>query len=226
MCGVLGLRPTVGRSATTHCPATAYSAATFGAVAGTAADVTLVHAVIANAGEPLQVAISMSGVAAPGLVLVVFQELLARSHACSPTRHLSCRRRVSRQQHESCCAGVDASGGPPAATIPRQLCRPGQAPQLTGLRLGIFRPWFQHADAEIVAACSRAVACLEHLGARVSPALNASPQAAASWSCKCPPSSACRVLHGGRCSMLCAGGAHPHASAGCCKAGADLDHRC
>ena len=69
---------------------------------------------------------------------------------------------------QRCCAGIESIGALPAATIPRQMCRPGQAPQLTGLRLGIFRPWFQHADAEVVAACNRAVACLEQLGAKVS----------------------------------------------------------
>ena len=52
MCGVLGLKPTVGRFATSHCPPTAYSIASFGPIAATAADIAIVHAVICNAGKP------------------------------------------------------------------------------------------------------------------------------------------------------------------------------
>lgn len=50
LCGVVGLRPTVGRTSTTHCPENAFSIMSFGAHTASIADATLVYAVIANAG--------------------------------------------------------------------------------------------------------------------------------------------------------------------------------
>jgi Asp-tRNA(Asn)/Glu-tRNA(Gln) amidotransferase A subunit family amidase len=40
-------------------------------------------------------------------------------------------------------------------------------PDLSGLRLGIYRPWFEHTAPEIVAACDAAVAQLQAMGATV-----------------------------------------------------------
>ena len=50
MCGVVGVRPSVGRSAHTHCPPTAFSIAAWGPLAASVADAAIVYAVMANAG--------------------------------------------------------------------------------------------------------------------------------------------------------------------------------
>ena len=50
LCGVVGLRPTVGRTSTQHCPENAFSIMSFGAHTACAADAMLVYSVIANAG--------------------------------------------------------------------------------------------------------------------------------------------------------------------------------
>ena len=61
-------------------------------------------------------------------------------------------------------AGTAPDAGVPPATLPKALA---SAPHLIGLRLGIFRPWFMHAEQDVVAACWAAVQCLERLGAEV-----------------------------------------------------------
>ena len=38
---------------------------------------------------------------------------------------------------------------------------------LSGLRVGIYRPWFEHADPEIVAACERGLDRFKEAGARI-----------------------------------------------------------
>jgi len=38
---------------------------------------------------------------------------------------------------------------------------------LTGMRVGVFRPWFQHAEPEVVAACDRMLGLLKEKGARI-----------------------------------------------------------
>lgn len=42
-----------------------------------------------------------------------------------------------------------------------------EARDLTGVRVGIFEPWFEHADPDVVAACNRAVSTLAAAGATV-----------------------------------------------------------
>ncbi|GAA3946917.1 amidase [Allohahella marinimesophila] len=42
---------------------------------------------------------------------------------------------------------------------------------LTGLKIGIYKPWFDHADKAIVAACREAVKVLESLGAEIVPVI-------------------------------------------------------
>lgn len=58
LCGVVGLRPTVGRTSTAHCPDNAFSIMAFGAHTGCIADAVLLHAAIANAGAPALLAAS------------------------------------------------------------------------------------------------------------------------------------------------------------------------
>ena len=53
MCGVVGLRPTVGRSAHSHCAPTAFSIAAWGPLAASTADAAIVYSVMANAGVQL-----------------------------------------------------------------------------------------------------------------------------------------------------------------------------
>lgn len=66
---------------------------------------------------------------------------------------------------------MEGSGAPQPLAVPRALpsglAAPGAAPALGGLRLGVFREWFEDADAEVVAACHRAVALLVDRGAQV-----------------------------------------------------------
>ena len=50
LCGVVGLRPTVGRTSTQHCPENAFSIMSFGTHTVCAADAMLVYSVIGNAG--------------------------------------------------------------------------------------------------------------------------------------------------------------------------------
>ena len=50
LCGVVGLRPTVGRTSTQHCPENAFSIMSFGTHTACAADAMLVYSVIGNAG--------------------------------------------------------------------------------------------------------------------------------------------------------------------------------
>ena len=65
-------------------------------------------------------------------------------------------------------AGPDAADPNSSAQPPVTLedLTPGS---LSGLRLGIFRPWFAHAEPGVVAACDEAVAKLEARGAKVVP---------------------------------------------------------
>ena len=50
LCGVAALRPTVGRTATAHCPPNAFSIMAFGVISGCLEDALLVYAAIGNAG--------------------------------------------------------------------------------------------------------------------------------------------------------------------------------
>jgi hypothetical protein len=50
LCGIVGLRPTVGRTSREHCPDNAFSIMAFGVLADCVADAMLVHAAISNAG--------------------------------------------------------------------------------------------------------------------------------------------------------------------------------
>ena len=50
LCGVVGLRPTVGRTSTVNCPENAFSIMSFGTHTTCVADAMLVYGVIANAG--------------------------------------------------------------------------------------------------------------------------------------------------------------------------------
>lgn len=50
LCGIVGLRPTVGRTSTRNCPENAFSIMSFGAHTACVADSMLVYSVIANAG--------------------------------------------------------------------------------------------------------------------------------------------------------------------------------
>ena len=50
LCGVVGLRPTVGRTSTANCPENAFSIMSFGTHTACVADAMLVYSVIANAG--------------------------------------------------------------------------------------------------------------------------------------------------------------------------------
>ena len=66
-------------------------------------------------------------------------------------------------------AGCKEGGmGPPPVTIPRAVHSGGGA-SLQGLRLGIFRAWFEDASKPVVSACYHAVSCLTQLGAQVRP---------------------------------------------------------
>ncbi len=68
---------------------------------------------------------------------------------------------------------VNCAGAPQPLAVPRALfsgaAAPGAPPALAGLRLGLFRAWFEDADAEVVAACRRAVALLVDRGAQARP---------------------------------------------------------
>ncbi len=79
----------------------------------------------------------------------------------------------SRRKHAALCAAGTPEGGagaPQPLALPRALptgaAAPGAPGALAGLRLGIFRAWFDDADAEVVAACRRAVALLVDRGAQ------------------------------------------------------------
>lgn len=50
LCGLVGLRPTVGRTSREHCPDNAFSIMAFGVLAASVSDALLVHSVISNAG--------------------------------------------------------------------------------------------------------------------------------------------------------------------------------
>lgn len=61
---------------------------------------------------------------------------------------------------------------PPTWTLPPQLTLPpltrnAGPDDLQGLRLGLYREWFEDADEEVLAACHAAVAQLEQMGAKV-----------------------------------------------------------
>ncbi|KAK9834816.1 hypothetical protein WJX81_000884 [Elliptochloris bilobata] len=66
---------------------------------------------------------------------------------------------------------ADCAGAPQPLAVPRALpsgaAAAGAPPALSGLRLGLFREWFEDADAEIVAMCHRAVALMVDRGAEV-----------------------------------------------------------
>eukprot|EP00884_Botryococcus_braunii_P016489 jgi/Botrbrau1/3523/Bobra.341_2s0050.1 len=67
LCGLIGLRPTVGRTSREHCPDNAFSIMAFGVLAASVSDALLVHAAISNAG--------MEKVAFPPPALTVPQRL-------------------------------------------------------------------------------------------------------------------------------------------------------
>ncbi len=50
LCGIVGLRPTVGRTSTKNCPENAFSIMSFGTHTTCVADAMLIYSVIANAG--------------------------------------------------------------------------------------------------------------------------------------------------------------------------------
>lgn len=63
-------------------------------------------------------------------------------------------------------AGVDPADPATAAQPPPTLASFGRA-DLRGVRLGVFRPWFEHADDAVVAACEEALAVLREAGVEV-----------------------------------------------------------
>ena len=50
LCGIVGLRPTVGRTSTQNCPENAFSIMSFGTHTTCVADAMLIYSLIANAG--------------------------------------------------------------------------------------------------------------------------------------------------------------------------------
>ena len=66
----------------------------------------------------------------------------------------------------ACIAGPDARD-PNSLHQPPVTLDGWDDPDLSGLRLGIYRPWFEHAAPEIVAACDAAVDRLRAMGATV-----------------------------------------------------------
>mmetsp|Transcript_42983 Transcript_42983/g.109995 ORF Transcript_42983/g.109995 Transcript_42983/m.109995 type:complete len:658 (+) Transcript_42983:162-2135(+) len=67
---------------------------------------------------------------------------------------------------------ADAQRVPPTWTLPPPLMLPSltrhSGPQdLSGVRIGVYRKWFEDADAQVVAVCDAAVERLEGMGAKV-----------------------------------------------------------
>ena len=63
-------------------------------------------------------------------------------------------------------AGPDRRDPNSTAQPPVDLARFGDA-NLEGMRLGVFRPWFEHADRDVVAACDRVLTEMASRGATV-----------------------------------------------------------
>src|SRR5581483_12428045 len=61
----------------------------------------------------------------------------------------------------------------PDARDPGSRCQPAptiegfEQTDLHGLKLGIYRPWFEHASADVVAVCETLLAQLRELGVQV-----------------------------------------------------------
>ena len=53
LCGVVGFKPTVGRTSHIGCPETAFSIMSTGVIASCVGDAMVVNTVISNAGEPI-----------------------------------------------------------------------------------------------------------------------------------------------------------------------------
>ena len=60
-----------------------------------------------------------------------------------------------------------------SAVAPPLTLQRGPRQALQGVRLGVFRPWLEHADAEVVACAERALRTAADLGAQVLPLLRA-----------------------------------------------------
>jgi len=109
-----------------------------------------------------------------------------RRPACEPRcgHAAACQVFCFRRKHAALGAAGTPAGGagaPEPLALPRALptgaAAPGAPGALAGLRLGVFRAWFEDADAEVVAACRRAVALLVDRGAQARPpmAVRAAP---------------------------------------------------
>lgn len=65
--------------------------------------------------------------------------------------------------------GLAVMGGPdpyePQTQVAPALAMPPLDGDLAGVRLGVFKPWFEDADADVVAACWRGLRALEKRGA-------------------------------------------------------------
>ena len=60
------------------------------------------------------------------------------------------------------CARAAGPGAPPGADL-----RSFESSDLNGVRLGVYRPWFEHARPEVVTVCLQMLAVLERRGARL-----------------------------------------------------------
>jgi Asp-tRNA(Asn)/Glu-tRNA(Gln) amidotransferase A subunit family amidase len=62
------------------------------------------------------------------------------------------------------CADAPGAGAPAGDRLDLDSF---ERPALSGLRLGIYRPWFQHAQPDVVRVCEALLAALERRGARL-----------------------------------------------------------
>ena len=162
--GVTGINPHHGTPRNPHDPSRITGGSSSGSAAAAAAGLCCA-AVSADAGGSIRIPAALCG-------LVGLKPTFGRVSGCGAVplgwsaAHVG---PVGAAARDVALAYLAMAG--PDVCDPNTLRQPPPVPPdgggLRGLRIGVYRPWFEDADAEVVSACRRALDALRDAGAEV-----------------------------------------------------------
>jgi Asp-tRNA(Asn)/Glu-tRNA(Gln) amidotransferase A subunit family amidase len=164
--GVTGLNPHHGACRNPYDPARATGGSSSGSAAAVAAGICPI-AVGADGGGSVRIPASLCGVVGLKATLGRISEAGA-APLCWSVAHVG----PLAASVADCALAYAHMAGPDArdegtAHQPAPTLEDIARTDLSGVRLGVYRPWFEHAEADVVAACRRGLDALVAAGARV-----------------------------------------------------------
>ena len=164
--GVTGINPHHGSPRNPHDPSRITGGSSSGSAAAVAAGLCPI-ALSADAGGSIRIPAALCGVVGLKPTFTRVSE-----HGAVPLGKTLAHVGVIAATAEDAALAYETIAGPDPRD-PATLSQPAPIapdlsnPTLHGLTIGVFRPWFEDADAEVVRVCDAAVAALQSAGAEV-----------------------------------------------------------